>query len=201
LTTIKPEIRARIRLFSKQEGSPKNFPLCPPQYECPLYYKEQYYDCQLILDAFDRPLELGSSFEAPVKFMWPQAVAPKLRPGDSFCLWDEGIIGEGKITAIINRGFVYENIKSKFSPADLKNYDQLCARFAELSIGKNNITLWNELELPGPLLNTLDEIHELRQQYNVIVKGQPFYYIWVFDPDEEQTLKACQKKKLEKSWG
>ena len=198
---IKSEVIADIKLFSRQEANPKTFPLCPPLYECPLYYNEQYYDCQLILDAFEDPIELGASFEAPIKFLWPQAIVPRLKYGDTFCLWENGVIGAGKIIATTNRGPVYDNIKLKFTPSDLKLYDKLCNRFAELSSGKNNITLWRELELPGSLVNTLEEIHALREKYNVIVKGQPFYYIWVLDPNESPLKKACEKQKLEKCWG
>jgi hypothetical protein len=201
LSDTKPEVSARIRLFSKQEGNPKHFPICPPLYECPLYYNDQYYDCQLILDKYDQPVELGTSFEAPVKLKWPQAILPKLKSGDSFCLWEDGIIGEGKITAVIDHGAVYETIKDQFNPLDLKIYDLLCARFVELTSGKNNTMLWHELERPGELVNVLDGIHNLREKYSVIVKGQPFYYIWIFDPDDLWTTKACEKKKLEKSWG
>ena len=194
-----PEVTARIRLFSKQEANPKTFPLSPALYECPLYYNEQYYDCQVVLDRFAHQIEMGTSFEAPIKFQWPPGIVARLKTGDSFCLWEDGIIGEGKITAV-QHGADYENIKRTFNVEDLRRYVHLCIRFAELASAKSNITLWRELEEGGALVQVLDEIHELRQKYDVVVAGQPFFHIWVFDPEESILKKACQKKKLEKWW-
>jgi len=91
---------------------------------------------------------------------------------DSFCLWEDGIIGEGKITAV-QHGADYENIKRTFNVEDLRRYVHLCIRFAELASAKSNITLWRELEEGGALVQVLDEIHELRQKYDVSWRGSP----------------------------
>ena len=101
MTELKPEIIARIKLYTKEEGSARTQPLPQTFLHCPFVYKDHKYDCRLILDKFEGPIELGSCIEIPIKFFCPELIVHLLKPGDSFNLWDRGIFAEGTVTAIL----------------------------------------------------------------------------------------------------
>lgn len=87
----------------------------------------------------------------------------------------------------------YEDIKNTLSPNALTRYNDLCRQFVRLVEGKNNSTLWHELEKQCELSIVLDEIHKIKQDYDLIVVGKPFFSVWQLDPKINSTLK--------KAWG
>lgn len=64
-------------------------------YACPFVIEGEAFDCRLLLGK--RRLELGETYEVPVKFMSWQLVHPKLRAGASFALWEGKDVATGKV--------------------------------------------------------------------------------------------------------
>ena len=100
MTELKPDIIARIKLYTKEEGSPRTQPL-QTFLHCPFVFKWQSYDCRLILDKFEGPIELGSCVEVTIKFFCPELVVHLLTPSDCFYLWERGKIAEGTVITIL----------------------------------------------------------------------------------------------------
>ena len=81
-----------------------------------------------------------------------------------------------------SEGITYSDIEKMFSDADLKEYDELCECFVELIGNKNNIEQWDMLFDPvtgSCLMNTLNNIEELRSKYNL---PGIFHKIWRAKP-------------------
>jgi hypothetical protein len=197
---LKPEITADIKFYPNEDGSPRAFPSTPPILKCRLLYAGEYFDCELFLDKFKPPAP-GGVFKAPIKFLWPEGILPRLKLKDGFQLWEGGVIGEGQVVEIKTLGAVYDEIKATFSPRDLAEYNGLLKDFADLTSGKNNEDIWQELKQHGDLPRTLDTIHKLRHKYHLLVPGQPFYTIRVPDPNGYKSRRGQEPKTLEKSWG
>lgn len=100
MAEIRPEIMARIKLYSKEEGSPRTQPLPRTFLNCTFRYKGQSNDCRLILDKFKGTIELGTIIEMPIKFFCPELIVHLLKPGDTFYLWRGGNFAEGTVITI-----------------------------------------------------------------------------------------------------
>jgi hypothetical protein len=87
----------------------------------------------------------------------------------------------------------YEDIKKALSQSDLNKYNELCRSFVRLVEGKNNQILWHELEQPCELSSVLENIHQLKKSYGLVIEGKPFFSVWNFDPKT--------KNRLVKAWG
>ena len=84
----------------------------------------------------------------------------------------------------------YEDIKREFSEEDLVIYNTLCKEFVELADDKNNVELWDMVQPPSRLKTVLDEMHNLRQKYDLL-KGELFFRVWRFDPKTEEYEEIC----------
>jgi hypothetical protein len=100
---IKPDATVRVHLFPTDAGG-RRTAISSPQYGCPVFFggqREQGYDCRLLLDEVGATLEPGGpSVVVPVKFLSPELVAPFLRPGARFVLWEGKDIGEGEVVQV-----------------------------------------------------------------------------------------------------
>ncbi|MFA7062024.1 MAG: hypothetical protein WC156_14550, partial [Pedobacter sp.] len=67
-------------------------------YACPLIVDDEGFDCRLLLSG--RHLELGKTYQVPVKFMNWQLVQPRLHEGKSFILWEGKDVATGIIMHI-----------------------------------------------------------------------------------------------------
>jgi hypothetical protein len=69
-------------------------------YGCPLVVDGEAFDCRLLLAG--RRLELGGTYEVPVKFLNPQLVLPRLTAGTQFVLWEGKDIATGKVVRVLS---------------------------------------------------------------------------------------------------
>ncbi|MBN1917560.1 MAG: hypothetical protein JW889_06590 [Verrucomicrobia bacterium] len=98
----KYHFKAHVRFYSREEGGSgvEAFPSC---IHCPLEYKDEYFDCALILKGIG-PISPGEETPVPVpiQLLSPQYVMDRLRVGDHFRLWAGKYIGEGEVVSIKN---------------------------------------------------------------------------------------------------
>jgi len=84
MASLKPDAIARIRMYTKEEGG-KSKVISGEQFGCPLYYKQEGFDCRLLLGG-QRNLRAGDTAELPIKFLFPEHIKPRLKEGDTFTL-------------------------------------------------------------------------------------------------------------------
>ena len=103
---INPDVTARVHLFPTDAGG-RRTTISSPHYGCAVFFgrqREQGYDCRLLLDQVGATLEPGGpGVVVPVKFLSPELVAPFLRPGARFVLWEGKDIGEGEVVQVFGR--------------------------------------------------------------------------------------------------
>jgi hypothetical protein len=87
-----PDVTIKIRFKRSAEGGRQaNVEIALIPYGCPLVVDGEAFDCRVLQK--ERVLELGKTYELPVKFLLPDLVLPKLSLGKQISLW------EGKETA------------------------------------------------------------------------------------------------------
>ena len=96
---ITPDIEAKVRLFTAQEGG-KARGLPPIQYGCPLVLRGEAFDCRLLLDRLGTGLPLGEARIVPIAFLFPDHIRGKVHEGDHFELWEGKVVGEGEVTRV-----------------------------------------------------------------------------------------------------
>lgn len=92
-----PDFIARIHLLRTNEGGRKG-PTPPAEFRCPLEFKARYYDCIIILGG-GGSLVPGETRNVPI-ILVDRTVAPRLRIGDQFALWEGKTIGKGEVIEV-----------------------------------------------------------------------------------------------------
>ncbi len=67
-------------------------------YSCPFIVDGEAFDCHLLLSG--HPLELGKTYQVPVKFMNWSLVRARLSEGKSFILWEGKDVATGKVVCL-----------------------------------------------------------------------------------------------------
>jgi hypothetical protein len=93
-----PDAFIEVKFRTTEEGG-RETPVTGDFYACPLFIDGEAYDCRLLIKGME--LELGRSYEVPVKFLNRDIVLPKLHIGTSIILWEGKDVGDGKVTRII----------------------------------------------------------------------------------------------------
>lgn len=93
-----PDAYIEVRFRTTEEGGRKT-PVTGEFYACPLFIDGEAYDCRLLIKGMK--LELGRSYEVPVKFLNRDLVVPKLYIGKNVILWEGKDAADGKVTRII----------------------------------------------------------------------------------------------------
>ncbi len=101
MISIKPDIIAKVRLYSKDEGG-RNRGLPLDRFGIPMFFEGEYFDCRLLLDQVGLSPEPGSVTIVPIKFLYPELIKPRLSVGKHFKLWEMKFIGEGEVLEVIN---------------------------------------------------------------------------------------------------
>jgi len=96
---MRPEVRARIRLFTTAEGGRKG-PILGPWFGCPTRIQDRYFDCRLQAVP-PGPIALGETVEVQLQFLCPELALPLLALGQPFALWDGRTIGEGTVLELL----------------------------------------------------------------------------------------------------
>lgn len=91
---MKPDAIIEVRFKTTAEGG-REGAVVGELYGCPLFVDGEAFDCRLSLDG--KTLQLGETYELPVKFLNPHLVLPKLSPGKPVKLWEGKEIATGKV--------------------------------------------------------------------------------------------------------
>jgi hypothetical protein len=144
LEKVKPDIIANICLVSKEEGSPRTLPISRAWFGlgCPIEYKGHKFDCKILLDENKIDFELGTCRRIPLKFLWPEGIVPRLKIGDSFLLWERGVIGQGTVTEILT------TYVSQFEDHVMK-YPNYLDKWVQEKLGKPSAKLKEEITVQG----------------------------------------------------
>jgi hypothetical protein len=92
------DIVARVSLLETSQGG-RVGPTPSSYFGClALLRTGEYRDCRLLLASVGS-LSPGQAADVPIKFLDPE-VMTRLRPGDSFVLWESRAIGQAEVLAI-----------------------------------------------------------------------------------------------------
>jgi hypothetical protein len=94
------DIVISVRFFLPSEGG-RSTAVSGEFYACPLFVDNEGFDCRLLLRG--ARLELGSTYEVPVKFLNRDLALPRLAIGKEVLLWEGKNVGRGNIVKIIHR--------------------------------------------------------------------------------------------------
>jgi hypothetical protein len=91
-----PDAIISVRFKTNIEGGRRgNVVLTTQPYGCPIVVDEEMFESRFIIT--NMVLELGKTYELPVKFINPDIVLPKLSIGKTIMFWEGKIIATGKI--------------------------------------------------------------------------------------------------------
>ena len=91
---MKPDITIKVRFKTTAEGG-REGQVQGDHFGCPMFISGEAYDCRLITKG--RTLELGETYELPVKFLNANLAVPRLSVGQVVTLWDGKEIATGKV--------------------------------------------------------------------------------------------------------
>ncbi len=91
---MNPDITIEVRFKTTAEGG-RAGPVFGKQFGCPMFIAGEAFDCRLLIEG--RALELGETYDVPVKFLNASLALPKLAPGQEITLWEGKEIAKGKV--------------------------------------------------------------------------------------------------------
>jgi hypothetical protein len=94
---MEPDVHVKVRFKTTEEGG-RQSAVSGDFYACPFLIEGKGFDSRLLLGG--RRLELGETYEVPVKFLNSQKVLPHLTKGKSFILWEGKDVASGSIISI-----------------------------------------------------------------------------------------------------
>ncbi len=97
---MKPDIIINVRFFVPSEGG-RATAVEGQSYACPLFVDNEGFDCRLMLEG--QRLELGSTYEVPVKFLYRELALPKMFVGKPVLLWEGRNFAKGHVVEIIDQ--------------------------------------------------------------------------------------------------
>lgn len=95
-----PHILAEISLLTTEEGGLKG-PFLFPVIKLLTRIGDSYHDCGIDFSE-SIPLYPGGSAIAPVEFLCPDLVMPKLKVGDTFDLWHGRVVGHARVLQLFD---------------------------------------------------------------------------------------------------
>ena len=95
---MKPDAKINVRFFTTPEGG-RTTAVEGQFYGCPLFVDNEAFDCRLLLEG--RRLELGTTYEVPVKFLFPELALPKLAVGKEVLLWEGRNVARGQVIELL----------------------------------------------------------------------------------------------------
>jgi len=94
---MEPDVIIEVR-FKTPEEHGRQTAVNGDYYGCPFIVDGEAFDCRLLLSS--RRLELGKTYQVPVKFMNWQLVRPRLSEGKAFILWEGKAVATGKVVRL-----------------------------------------------------------------------------------------------------
>ena len=95
---MKPDVIISVRFLAPSEGG-RSTAVEGQFYACPLFVDNEGFDCRLMLEG--QRLELGSTYEVPVKFLYRELALPKMSVGKEVLLWEGRNVAKGQVVKII----------------------------------------------------------------------------------------------------
>lgn len=95
---MRPDATIEVRFKTTAEGGRQSDLIGAEFYACPFFVEGEAFDCRLLLDG--RSIQLGQTYELPVKFLNAGLVLPKLLPGKPVTLWEGKDIAAGKVVRL-----------------------------------------------------------------------------------------------------
>ena len=93
------DIVATVRFYADDEGGRQK--LTPPdKFGCLLELDGEYFDCRLLLSGIGAVWP-GRRVFVPIKFLLPQLILPRLKPGVRFHLREAETIAEGVVEQML----------------------------------------------------------------------------------------------------
>lgn len=99
MTELKPDIIASLRVLSTGEGGRKS-PIVASVFGCIFEHGGEANDCRLLLEG-KGDVWPGQQISAPIKFLFPDLVRPRLQVGDTFRLIEGKVIAHGTVDEIV----------------------------------------------------------------------------------------------------
>lgn len=97
---MKPDAVIKIRLKTTSEGGRQGpLAIARREYGCVLLVNDEAFDCRFLVE--DQLLELGGTYEIPIKFLCPELVLPKLSAATQVTIWEGKTIGVGEIVRLV----------------------------------------------------------------------------------------------------
>jgi hypothetical protein len=101
MTELKPDIIARISLYSTENGG-RVRAIPAARFGCPFVYDGEAFDCRLLLEQTHTSIAPGDCAEVQIKFLNPDLVKPRLAHGAKFKLWEGGDFADGEVLTVID---------------------------------------------------------------------------------------------------
>ena len=99
---MNPDAFITVRFKTTAEGGRQGAIVIPerPEYHygCPLFVDGEAFDCRLLITG--QTLQLGETYELPIKFLNPDLAVSKLSPGKLVTLWEGKDIATGKVVRL-----------------------------------------------------------------------------------------------------
>jgi hypothetical protein len=96
---MKPDAIINVRFFTTAEGG-RSTAVEGRFYACPLFVENESFDCRLLLEG--RRLELGATYEVPVKFLYRELALPKLAVAKEVVLWEGRNVAKGQVVEVVD---------------------------------------------------------------------------------------------------
>jgi hypothetical protein len=94
---MKPDAIISVRFFTPLEGG-RRTAIEGQIYSCPLLIDGEGYDCRIFLEG--RRLDLGKTFELPVRFLYRDLALNHIALEKEIFLWEGKKIAKGKVIKI-----------------------------------------------------------------------------------------------------
>ena len=88
------DITIAVRFKTTAEGG-RSGPVIGKHFSCPMFISGEAFDCRLLIEG--RTLELGETYEVPVKFLNADLALPKLKVGKEIALWEGKEVAAGRV--------------------------------------------------------------------------------------------------------
>ena len=96
----RPDIVAKLQFHTTAEGGRKGPIYGTNLFKCIFVFGRELFDCGLLLDE-QSSICPGQAVTVPIRFLVPELLQRRLRPGDKFQLWESRTIAEGEVESVL----------------------------------------------------------------------------------------------------
>jgi hypothetical protein len=96
---LNPDAVITVRFKTTEEGG-RSRGLDANFYGCPLFIDGQGFDCRFL---HSEPIDLGTTYEVPIKFLDSSTALSVVRQGASITLWEGKDVASGTVLAVCSQ--------------------------------------------------------------------------------------------------